>query len=60
VTVGNNQDVTQNPVCVPAGAVTDGGWNMCQNSMIGIVFGVYTNKGYLNFVEVMAFSQEAI
>jgi hypothetical protein len=40
--------------------MTDGGWNICQNSMIGTTFGVYSTTTYLNFVEVMAFSQEAI
>jgi hypothetical protein len=40
--------------------MTDGGWYGCPNSMIGTTFGVYTISNYLNFVEVMAFSQEAI
>ena len=40
--------------------MTDGGWYGCPNSMIGTTFGVYTTSNYLNFVEIMAFSQEAI
>jgi hypothetical protein len=40
--------------------MTDGGWYPCPNSMIGTTLGVYSNKEYLNFVEVMAYSQEAI
>jgi hypothetical protein len=40
--------------------MTDGGWHRCPNSMIGTTFGVYTKSTYLSFVEVMAFSQEAI
>jgi hypothetical protein len=59
-TVGNNTDVTYNPVCVPLGAMTDGGLYRCPNSMIGTTFGVYSNTEYLNFMEVMAYSQEAI
>jgi hypothetical protein len=38
----------------------DGGWNMCPSSMTGIVFGVYTTLTTMNFIEAMAFSQEAI
>ena len=60
MTVGNNTDVTQNPVCVSLGTMSDGGWNMCPNSMIGTKFGVYTTSDFFNFLEVMAFSQEAI
>jgi len=60
VTVGNNPDVTYNPTCVPLGAMADGGWNMCPNSMTGIVFGIYTKSVHLVLMEVMAFSQEAI
>jgi hypothetical protein len=40
--------------------MTDGGWNMCPNSMIGTTFGVYSTSTYVNFVEAMAYSQEAI
>jgi hypothetical protein len=40
--------------------MTDGGWHPCPNSMIGITFGVYTESNDLNFIETMAFSQEAI
>jgi hypothetical protein len=59
-TVGNDSDVTKNSVCVPLGAMTDGGWYPCPNSMIGTTFGVYTKSEYLNFLEAMAYSQEAI
>jgi hypothetical protein len=41
--------------------MTDGGWHPCPNSMIGTTFGVYTKSNdYLNFMEAMAYSQEAI
>jgi hypothetical protein len=40
--------------------MTDGGWHPCPNSMIGTTFGVYTKSLALNFVEAMAYSQEAI
>jgi hypothetical protein len=41
--------------------MTDGGWHPCPNSMIGTTFGVYTESNdYLNFMEAMAYSQEAI
>lgn len=59
-TVGNNSNVLLNPVCWAAGTMPDGGWNMCPSSMTGIVFGVYTTLTVMNFVEAMAFSQEAI
>jgi hypothetical protein len=45
---------------VPLSAITDGGWYLCPNSMIGTTFGVYSNMQVINFVEVMAYSQEAI
>ncbi len=41
--------------------MTDGGWYPCPTTMIGTIFGVYTtSNAILNFVEAMAFSQEAI
>jgi hypothetical protein len=40
--------------------MTDGGWQPCPNSMIGTTFGVYTKSDILNFMEAMAYSQEAI
>jgi hypothetical protein len=40
--------------------MTDGGWHTCPNSIIGTTFGVYTKSTWLNFLEAMAFSQEAI
>jgi hypothetical protein len=45
---------------VALGSITDGGWYKCPNSMTGIYFGVYCEANYLNFMEVMAYSQEAI
>ena len=40
--------------------MTDGGWHPCPYSMIGTTFGVYSKQNNVNFLEVMAFSQEAI
>ena len=61
VTFGNNYDVTTNPVCVVKGTMTDGGWYFCPTAMIGTTFGVYeTTTVYVSFMEVMAYSQEAI
>jgi hypothetical protein len=40
--------------------MTDGGWYPCSISMIGTTFGVYSETNYMNFMEVMAYSQEAI
>jgi hypothetical protein len=40
--------------------MTDGGWYPCPNSMIGTTLGVYTKSNELNFLEAMAYSQEAI
>lgn len=60
VTVGYNTDVTKNLFCVAKGTMTDGGWYKCPSSMIGTTFGVYSTKLLLNFMEIMAYSQEAI
>ena len=59
-TVGFNDDVTLNAVCVALGTMTDGGWYPCATSLTGTTFGVYTTSTLLNFVEAMAYSQEAI
>jgi hypothetical protein len=40
--------------------MTGGGCHMCPNSIIGTTFGVFSNTNQVNFVEAMAFSQEAI
>jgi hypothetical protein len=60
VTIGNDADVTMNPICVPFGLITDGGWYLCATSMTGTVFGIYNTNNYVTFVEAMAYSQEAI
>lgn len=60
MTVGNNSNVLLNPICVPFGAITDGGFNMCPNSMDGVVFGVYSTTNFFHFLEAMAYSQEGI
>ena len=33
---------------------------MCPNTMIGTTFGVFSTTTYIDFVEAMAYSQEAI
>ena len=40
--------------------MTDGGWYPCLKSLTGNTFGVYSTIKILNFMEVMAYSQEAI
>jgi len=40
--------------------MTDGGWYPCPKSLTGNTFGVYSTTKVLNFMEVMAYSQEAI
>jgi hypothetical protein len=40
--------------------MSNGGWYLCPISMIGTTFGVYSKVEYVNFVEAMAYSQEAI
>ena len=60
MTVGNNSDVTQNPVCLTQGTMTDGGWYLCATSMIGTTFGFYSTTNFVTCMEVMAYSQEAI
>jgi hypothetical protein len=60
VTFGISAAVASNPVCVALAKITDGGWYFCPTSMIGKVFGMYSNNDYLNFMEAMAYTQEAI
>jgi hypothetical protein len=60
VTVGNNADVTMNPSCIIMGTMTDGGWYPCLTTMIGTTFGVFSTLERINFMEAMAYSQEAI
>ncbi len=45
---------------MPVGSMTNGGWYMCLNSMTGTIFGLYSTTDYLDFVEIMLYSQEAI
>jgi hypothetical protein len=45
---------------MPVGAMTDGGWHVCQDSMTGTIFGIYSTTDYLDPVEIMLYSQEAI
>jgi hypothetical protein len=45
---------------MPVGSMTDGGWYFCQDSKIGTIFGVYSTTDYLDFGEIMLYSQEAI
>ncbi len=59
-TFGTNSVVTSNPVFMPAGAMTDGGWYMCLDSMIGTIFGIYSTTDFIDFTEIMLYSQEAI
>ena len=40
--------------------MSDGGWYSCPSSIIGTTFGVYTKTTFVNFVEIMAYSQDAI
>jgi hypothetical protein len=60
VTFGDDTDHTKNSVCVPFGAMTDGGWYMCPYTLSGKIFSYYSATEYLQLWEVMAFSQEAI
>ncbi len=60
MTVGNNADVSTNAVCITLGTMTDGGWYLCTNSITGTTFGVFSTSTAVNFMEAMAFSQEAI
>ena len=60
MTFGSNADVNTNPVCVAQGVITDGGWYLCSTSMTGTIFGIHSSKINLNFMEAMAYSQEAI
>jgi hypothetical protein len=40
--------------------MTAGGWYIFSKSMIGTIFGIIASNNYLNFREVMLYSQEAI
>ena len=57
-TVGDDPDVTKNSLCVTN--VLDGGWYVCPTSLSGIIFGLYSTTDYITFMEIMAYSQEAI
>ncbi len=59
MTVGNNADVKTNAVCVVLGTITDGGWYLCPASMNGTILGIHSLL-FLNYMEAMAYSQEAI
>jgi hypothetical protein len=41
---------------MPVGSMTDGGWYVCQDSMTGTIFGVYSNSGVFDFVEILLYS----
>ena len=60
VTFGNNSNFTLNAICVAFGTMPEGGWYKCPNSMTGIVFSVYSTTQTVNFMEIMAYSQDAI
>ena len=45
---------------MPVGAMTDGGWYMCLDSMTGTIFGIYSITNSLDFTEILLYSQEAI
>ncbi len=45
---------------MPIGAMNDGGWYMCLDSMTGTIFGLYSPTDFLDFTEIMLYSQEAI
>ena len=60
MTFGNGADVRLNPFCVTLSTMTDGGWYLCPSLMFGTTFGVYSTTHNPNFMEAMAYSQEAI
>jgi hypothetical protein len=60
VTIGNNSNIKLNPICVELGTMSDGGWYFCPTPMIGITFGLFSTTSHLNFLETMAYSQEAL
>jgi hypothetical protein len=45
---------------MPDGAMTAGGWYVRQDSMTGVFFGIYSTHNWLDPVEIMLYSQEAI
>jgi hypothetical protein len=50
VTVGDDSDVTKNPICVALGTLVNGGWSICPTTMKGLYFGIYTTTGEMQFV----------
>ena len=61
MSLGTNQNVSLNPVCIASGVMTEGGWYMFPQSMTGTIFGIYSfANGISSFREVMLYSQEAI
>jgi len=59
-TVGYNANPNSNPTCIYEYTMTDGGFYMCSSIMQGNVFGFWMYADYFNFMEAMAYSQEAI
>ena len=57
-TIGDNPDVTLNPVCASGsqvgGEITDGGTWSCQGT--GLYFGYYTKVDYFNIMEIALFN----
>jgi hypothetical protein len=41
---------------MPIGSMTDGGWYVCQDSMTGTFFAIYSATELFDFVEVMLYS----
>ena len=57
-TIGDNPDVTLNPVCASGslvgGKITEGGTWSCQGT--GLYFGYYTTNEYFNIMEIALFN----
>ena len=60
-TVGNATTFATNPKCVNVGSMTDGGWYSCSpQPLFGSYFSILSSNDYLNFVEIMLYSEELI
>ncbi len=60
-TVGNATTFATNPKCVDVGSMTDGGWYSCSpQPLFGSYFSILGANEYLNFNEIMLYSEEVI
>ncbi len=58
MTVGDDDQVLNNPSCIATGSMTTGGWFTCGKN--GKYFAIISLSDFVNFVEVMLYSKWAV